>query len=132
MRKWGSVALVFLVFLLFAAGCATLADARTAKGSGTSRIYNASFDTVWETIPKAVHALGPKIVGENKQEGYILAEKEITAFSYGEKIAIFVDKIDDSRTKVEVVSKKAMATNILAWNWEKPILDKLSEMLPNG
>lgn len=32
-----------------------------------------------------------------------------------------------SKTRVEVVSKKAMATNILATNWEKQIHEKLAE-----
>jgi hypothetical protein len=73
--------------------------------------------------------MGLEIASKNREEGYVLAQKGITAFSYGENVAVFVEKIDDQSTKVEVVSKKAMATNIFAWNWEKPILDRLSEIL---
>jgi hypothetical protein len=117
------------MLLLSAAGCSTLDDARTAKGSGRTREYNAPFDTVWDTAEQAVHDMGLQIPSQNKEEGYILAQKGITAFSYGENVAVFVEKVDDQHTKVEVVSKKAVATNIFAWNWEKPILDRISELL---
>jgi hypothetical protein len=63
-------------------------------------------------------------------EGYILAQRGITAFSYGENVAIFVESVNGvTRTRVEVVSKKAMATNVFAPDWSKEILDKLDEKL---
>ena len=113
---------------LLPSGCATLADVQSSKGTGSSRIYNASFETVWLAIPKAINELGLKVVANNKQEGYFVAERGPTAFSWGEKIAIFTNKVDDEQTRVEVVSKRALATNILAPDWEQDILDKLSEM----
>ena len=123
------ISLILLPILLLAGGCTTLADVSNAKGQGKSRVYDTSFDTVWDTVPKAVNELGLRVASKNRQEGCILAAKGMTAFSYGENVAVFVEKVDDERTKVEVVSKKTMGTNIFAWNWEKPILDKLSEML---
>ena len=44
-------------------------------------------------------------------------------------MAVFVSKVDDARTTVEVVSKKALATNIFASNWERPILDRITELV---
>jgi uncharacterized lipoprotein len=129
MKKFCIVSLLLVVPLLSMGGCSTIADARKDKGKGTTRIYNASFDTVWSTVPKALNNLGLSVAGENKEEGYVLAQKGLTAFSYGENVAVFVEKVDEKQTKVEVVSKKSMGTNVLAWNWEKPVLDKLSEML---
>jgi uncharacterized lipoprotein len=123
--------LFFSLFMLWAGGCSTLADARNARGQGKYRIYDESFDTVWNTVPKAINELGLMVAGQNQEEGYIMAAKGVSLASYGENVAVFVEKVDDKRTKVEVVSKKAVATNIFAWNWEKPILDKLSEMLNN-
>ena len=67
------------------------------------------------------------MVSSNEKEGTILAETAMSAFSYGEAIAVFVQKLDVSQTRVEVVSKRRLATNILAYNWENRILDKLSE-----
>ena len=70
------------------------------------------------------------MAGENKQEGYILAQRGMSLGSYGENVAIFLDKTNDAnKTKVEVVSKKAMSMNILATNWEDKIIEKLNEKI---
>ncbi len=119
-------------FLLFGAGCSTIADARNSKGKGLVHTYAGSFDTVWDTIPKAIKALGgggPKIVGDNKQEGYILAQGGMSFASYGENVAIFVEKVNESQTKVEVVSKRTLATNITAADWAPRIHKRLAELL---
>lgn len=116
--------------LLSASGCTTLADARAAKGSGVSRTYAASKEEVWKAVPSVLVALGLQLVSDNKQEGYILAQRGMTAFSYGENVAIFVESIGGvTKTRVEIVSKKVMATNIFAPSWENDILNKLDEKL---
>jgi hypothetical protein len=53
----------------------------------------------------------------------------ISPFSLGENVAVFVDRADNQRTRVEVVSLKVMPTNIFAPNWEAPILNRISERL---
>ncbi|MDB5764557.1 MAG: hypothetical protein JWQ21_3552 [Herminiimonas sp.] len=116
--------------LVSATGCSTLADARGAKGSGVSRVYEASAETVWKAMPTVLSEVGLQLVGDNRTEGYILAQRGITAFSYGENVAIFIESVGGvTKTRVEAVSKKAMATNIFAPSWEKEILDKLGEKL---
>ena len=118
------------ITVAFMAGCSTLADARSAKGTGPSREYSASVDLVWKTMPSVLAELSLPMVADNKQEGYILAQRGMTAFSYGENVAIFVESVNGlTKTRVEVVSKKAMATNVFAPDWGKDILDKLSEKL---
>lgn len=120
----------YLVLMLVLSGCATLADARNARGTGAFRVFDAPFDTVWAVIPQAVTEAGVTVVSDNKSEGYILGERGITAFSYGEKVAIFVEKAgSETRTRVEVVSKRAMATNIFAPDWSAEILDKIQHRL---
>ncbi len=119
-----------LATVAFMAGCSNLADARAGKGTGTSREYAASLDEVWRAMPVVLAALSLPMVGDNKAEGYILAQRGMTAFSYGENVAIFVESVNGvTRTRVEIVSKKALATNIFAPEWSKEILDKLDETL---
>lgn len=116
--------------LALATGCTTLADARAAKGSGPSREYAASMDKVWNTIPAVLKELELPLVSQNRAEGTVLAQRGITAFSYGENVAIFVEPVGGQvRTRVEIVSKKAMQTNIFAPDWSVEILDKLGEKL---
>lgn len=112
------------------AGCSNLADARNAKGTGVSREYAATFDKTWNAIPKVLDEVSLPLAGENREKGYFLAQRGLTPFSYGENVAIFVETVANSmKTRVEVVSKKAMATNIFAPNWSNDILEKLAEKL---
>ena len=129
MKTNTAVRLFLLVILVSTVGCSSLDSVRKAKGTGKSRVYDASFATVWDATAQAVRDMGLQIANEKKDEGYILAQKGWSAFSYGENVAAFVDRESDQRTKVEVVSKKVMATNVFAYNWEKPILDRISEIV---
>lgn len=87
-------------------------------------------DKVWNTIPVVLKELELPLVSQNREEGTILAQRGITAFSYGENVAIFVESVGGAtRTRVEIVSKKAMATNIFAPEWSMEILDKLGQKL---
>ncbi len=81
-------------------------------------------------MPAVLAGLSLPMVGDNESEGYILAQRGITAVSYGENVAIFVESVNGvTRTRVEVVSRKAMATNVFAPDWSTEILDKLGEKL---
>jgi hypothetical protein len=82
---------------------------------------------VWKALPGVLAELSLPLVSENRQEGYMLAQRGVTLMSYGENVAIFVESVNGvTKTRVEVVSKKSMATNIFAPNWSKEILDKLA------
>ena len=118
-----------IVGLAFVSGCATMADARYARGQGQSQVFNAPFETVWKAVPQALVSLGLPVAADNKQEGYILAERGISAFSLGEKVAVFIERVDGNRTKVEVVSKRAMATNIFAPDWAPEVLQRVEQVL---
>lgn len=122
--------ILIITFLTLAlTGCTTLSDARLAKGTGMTRSYSASFDKTWAGAMCSVNALGLPIAAENKSEGYILAQRGISAFSYGENVAVFVRKESSRQTSVEVISKKALQTTIFAPNWEPKILDGINGCL---
>ncbi len=125
MKIFIKLAGVTFVFLCIQ-GCATMADSIAAKGSGQYRVYDKSFDEVWEAVIGVVRDTQLSLVNENKKTGQILAQQGFSAFSYGENVAIFVERVrSELRTRVEVVSKKVMATNIFARNWEAHIFRKL-------
>jgi hypothetical protein len=108
------------VFILsFTSGCSTLADAQAVKGSGASRIYDKPYDEVWSAVIDTIKASGLALVAENKSKGTVLAQGAISAFSWGENVAVFVEDVGGkARTRVEVVNKRALATNITAKDWE--------------
>lgn len=130
-------ALFAAVALLTATGCSTLADTRAAKGSGQTRMYNASFDQVWNAVPGALKDLGLKEEGFNKGSGYVVARSEMKigekmpVAGFADNLAVFVDKGDAAgQTRVEVVAKSSIPLNPLSKKWEARVLDKLSEKLP--
>jgi uncharacterized lipoprotein len=94
-----------------------------------SRVFDAPFDAVWTAVPQALSSLGLPVAADNKPEGYIFAERGMTGFSWGEKVAVFVSKVSEKQTKVEVVSKRALATNIFAPDWAAEVLQRVEQML---
>ena len=110
-------------------GCGTLTDAQNARGTGARRVFDASADKVWTAIPEALASLGLDVASSNRSEGCILASRGLSGGSWGEKVAVFVQEVSSSRTEVEVVSKKALETNIGAQNWENPVLNRIEDIL---
>jgi len=115
-----------LLLVGFSVGCvATLEDARAAKGSGMSRIYDKTYDAAWQVVIESVKASGLKLVSERKETGQILAQRAVTVFSWGENVAVFVEKAGTTTTRVEVVSKAALQGNVGAANWERRLFEDL-------
>ncbi len=117
------------LILVLLTGCATLSSVRAERGNGISRVFDASFEVVWDKTVKATNMLGLGIAESNQQQGYMLAETGISPFSWGEKVAVFIEGIDADHTKVEVVSRKVMTTNVFAYSWQNRILNKVEELL---
>ena len=87
----------------------------------------ASFDEIWAALPGAINDAGLKFVSANRDDRFVRAQRGMTAFSYGENVAVFVEPIEDGRSSVEVVSKKAMQTNVFAPDWTKAIFRELDK-----
>lgn len=128
------IALLFVILVSIAGtGCSTLSDARSARGTGAVRVYDVTPDAVWTALPKIVKEVGLDYVGDNRNDGYALAQRGLSAFSYGENVAMFIEPFGSKdRTKVEVISKRALATTVFATNWETVILDKLTATFPSS
>ena len=123
----GSIALG-LIFLVLP-GCASIYDWQEDTGHGKTRILHTPFEVVWLALPETIDYLGLELWDENKKERYILARRQSTGSSYGEKIAVFANPLSDSMTQVKVVSKRKWHSNVMAKNWEEPILDTLEQIL---
>jgi hypothetical protein len=77
-----------------------------------------------------VRRAGLNVVSSDKIKGEILAESGIGAFSYGENVAVFVTELDKTpQTKVEIVNKRVLATNITATDWDENLLRSLDAIL---
>ncbi len=57
------------------------------------------------------------------------SHRSVSALSWGENVGIFVKKISNSKTSVEVVSKKVVSGSIFATDWSEEIMEKISKKL---
>lgn len=130
-----------LVSAFLLAACATTQGLKTSRGQGEIRHYRTDFQTLWDASLWAFGANGLEIEELNEDQGYILAKKGGGLFSYGERVAIFIERDsrlqagDDTEAevfKVEVISKKKGKLNIGAKDWKKPVYEMLESRLPDS
>lgn len=117
--------LITLLAVFLTTGCSTLTDTKKSEGAGKRVTYSKSMDEIWPLTIYTLNDVGLDVIEENKPQGYVLAKKGMSAFSYGENVAIFVKRIDNSTTSVEVVSKRVLATTVFAKDWTDEIFMKL-------
>jgi hypothetical protein len=129
IRRTFAVIAVLVAVLSLCLGCGTLDSAKVARGTGARRTYEASTDQVWNALPSVLTQLGLNVASSSRPEGYVLAKRGFSNGSWGENVAVFIAEISPSRTEVEVVSKKVLATNVTAKNWENPVLNKIEDFL---
>ena len=127
LRRNTFVLMMLAIMLLMLNGCATLSDAQKARGSGTSEVYAASFETVWSAMPSVISTVGLQNVEANKKDRYMLAQRGVTALSYGENVAVFIEPVGKKQTKVEIVTKRTWAPSVFAPDWAEPIFAELDK-----
>jgi hypothetical protein len=126
-----SLSALFMVFaLLFQPGCATVSDAESVRGTGEARVYPRSKELVWDVVMDVLGTTSLKIVAEDRDKGVIMAKRGVTGFSYGERVTIFVDAINDgTATRVELVNKRVVESNTDAADWATIIFNRLDRVL---
>lgn len=121
--------LTILLTILILAGCKPTTDVTNTKGTGTSKEFNHAYDVVWDTAVSIVDESKLDLLASDKEEGKIFGRTEMSAFSYGESVAVFITAKGENLTEVEVVSKRNLSINFTAKNWTKPIFESLEEQL---
>jgi uncharacterized lipoprotein len=117
--------IALMLGILGLTGCTSLNTAAKAQGSGEQVIYKASFDEVWAAMPEIITNVGLQYVSANNDKHMFLAKHGISGWSWGENVVIFIEKLEDGKTSVEVVTKRELVTNITAQDWDGPIFIQL-------
>ena len=106
--------LISAIFLLVfvTAGCATMSDVVKAKADGTSETYPVNTDQAWEISKTVFRWEGSDAIEEHRDQGYMVTSSGINVYSAGTVMGAWVDKIDANHTKVTVVTKRRMKTNV--------------------
>ncbi len=105
--------LIPCLLLSFLTACSSTQTAINAKGTGQKEIYQSSKDDIWPIMLQAVKSTDGTIREQDKSNCLIAASYRATAWSWGEKVALFCEE-KGGVTEVEVVSKAALKTNITA------------------
>lgn len=108
---------LFISILVAISGCSSLSEITKLEGEGKKNIYQKNIDVIWPIVILSINDLGIPIIETNKESGYVLAKRGVSVGSYGENIAIFVKKQNDSVTSVEIISKRRLATTVFATDW---------------
>lgn len=119
---------LILVFQL--CSCSTVETVRTAPtDAGSSRTYDYPYEKVYEATLKIVSQLPLNIESKDEEQGIILLSKGASFFSWGERVRITLERQDSTKTKVTVLSKRSLATNITAKDWTSDIFERISAEL---
>ena len=118
-----------LSLVLFLNGFVTITDSISAKSAEQFKVYEKSYETVWNAVVDVVKASELQMVSENCESGQIVAREKVDALSYGDDVNIFVKKLEsEARTKVEIVTGEA-ATFVSSQNRGTYILERLDAKL---
>lgn len=117
------------VFAALSSGCASVETAKADLGTGVARTYASPYEVVWEAALKALPDLGISVSSADKAANTIAGSKGVSAFSWGERVALRITREGDDQTRVEVVSKRAAVLNITASDWTQDILQQIGNVL---
>ncbi len=104
--------LLFCLVLFLLGGCATMGDVANSKDSGTSEIYPVTADQAWDISKTVFRWEGADAIEEHRNEGYMLTSSGMNMVSYGAVMGAWVDPVDNANTKVTVVTKRRLSTNL--------------------
>jgi hypothetical protein len=115
MKKQSMQILMLLLLVVWLAGCATtMNDVIRSKeeGRGTSIVYPVNANQAWEIAKNVFRAEGSDAIEEHRNEGYMLTSSESNLVSYGAVMGAWVEPVDKGSTKVTVVTKRRLPTDL--------------------
>lgn len=96
-------------------GCASLNDVVRAKNSGTegtSKDYPVTTDQAWEISRAIFRWEGSDAIEEHRDQGYMLTSSGVSLVSYGTVMGAWVEPASAGMTKVTVVTKRRVQTQL--------------------
>jgi hypothetical protein len=109
--------------------CASIETVKEARGEGSKKLYNYPFNKVHSATLSTARKQGLAILESNESEGRVLLSHGVTLLSWGERIAVFLKRVSDGATEVEILSKPVMAPLNFPPNWVSLLFNGLDEEL---
>jgi len=105
--------LITLNFL--ASACSTMQDVVKVKENGTegtSQTYSVNESQAWEIAKTVFRWEGADAIEEHKEQHYMLTSSGMNLVSYGAVMGAWIEPVDNTNTKVTVVTKRRVSMNI--------------------
>lgn len=103
---------IIIAAMVWIAGCATMSDVIKSKDEGTVKVYPVNADQAWEIARTVLRWEGADAIEEHRNEGYMLTSSGMNLVSYGAVMGTWIEPVDKDNTKVTVVTKRRLATNL--------------------
>lgn len=92
--------------------CKTIGDVTRAKDEGIENVYPVNIDKAWKIAMTVFRWEGAGFTEEHREEGYMLSSigSDTTLATF---VVAWIEAIDKKHTKVTIVTKRKMSTNML-------------------
>ena len=111
------------------AACASIDSVKDARGQGVKRTFKQPYDDVYVAALAAAARKKLELVGATRNNGTILLSHGASLGSLGERIAVFVSRLGDRLTSVEVVSRPVVSTVSFPPDWPSLLFGEIEEEL---
>ena len=112
MGRQRATILALVALLVSVVGCSTTSDVLKAKSEGTSQVYPVNADQAWKITRTVFRWEGADAIEEHRDENYMLTSSGMNLVSAGTVMGAWVDPVDKNNTKVTVVTKRRLSTDI--------------------
>jgi hypothetical protein len=133
MKIYKYLSMLLIVFI--SVGCATMTDVLKDKEEGTSAIYTIDKDIAWDIAKTVLRWEDSETIEENKLSNYMLTTVGRNFVSEGSLVGVWVEPVNEEETKITVVTKRKVQTNLATGLTESTFQDsfaKAVEMVKEG
>lgn len=111
MKRFCVYLCAVLISLLFFS-CASMSDVLKSKDEGTANVYPVSQDQAWEISVSVLRWEDCETIEEHRNQNYMLTTVGQNFVSSGSLVGVWVEPSDDDNTKVTIVTKRKVQTNL--------------------
>ncbi len=133
---------ISLALALAVTGCRSMSDLRPRPNQqwtmtsppGAERLFRAPAWVVYAAAVRAAQQVGLDIAEVDPARQYLLANRDMTTFSWGELVGVYFKAVGDCAcyTLVRVESRRVLATNVTAKDFTLPVLEALASQLASS
>ena len=113
--------------VVFLSACATMTDVLKDKEEGTVATYQIDKETAWDIAKTVLRWENCETIEENKLSNYMLTTVGQNFVSEGSLVGVWVEPLNDNETKITVVTKRKVQTNLATGLTETTFQDSFSK-----